>query len=327
MTRSSPRHVALPIILLAIAACNEVTTPTQPDGTVSQLATSSDSWAIRADMPGTTRYQVATAGVENPAGAWTVYVIGGATGRGAGLSTVQAYNVATNTWRYKAPLPNQRLLWASNGAVTIRGKVYVNGGLVGRELVTAALYEYDPAKNTWTRKRDMPRPSYGGVTAQINNKLYVASGCGIDSCGPSIYKVLYRYDPLTDQWTTLATPPGPDEHKGRGGAMGGKLYIRRGNLIDVYTPSTNTWATKTSTGDPGQGSAGAAAMDGKLYLFGSGESNTSRVYDPTTNQWSDVAPMPGGRHVAMSATRVFLGGLPRIQLIGGAAPNNLAYVP
>jgi hypothetical protein len=37
--------------------------------------------------------------------------------------------------------------------------------------------------------------------------------------------------------------------------------------------------------------------------------------------------MPNGRHVRISATRVFRDGLPRMQVIGGPDPDNLAYIP
>ena len=42
------------------------------------------------------------------------------------LAKVTAYNVATNTWTDRRPLPVP-LAW-SNGAGVINGKIYVSGG-------------------------------------------------------------------------------------------------------------------------------------------------------------------------------------------------------
>ncbi|HEX6107557.1 MAG TPA: kelch repeat-containing protein, partial [Gemmatimonadales bacterium] len=71
------------------------------------------------------------------------------------LRKVTAYNVATNTWTDRRPLPVP-LAW-SNGAGVINGKIYVSGGFseTGDALPTRALYVYDPGTNTWTRKRDL----------------------------------------------------------------------------------------------------------------------------------------------------------------------------
>jgi hypothetical protein len=47
---------------------------------------------------------------------------------------------------------------------------------------------YDPATNKWTRKRDMPAYTWGGITGVINNKLYVLTCTVGEDC--------YYLDPL-----------------------------------------------------------------------------------------------------------------------------------
>jgi hypothetical protein len=50
-------------------------------------------------------------------------------------------------------------------------------------------------------------------------------------------------------------------------------------------------------------------------------------YDPVTDAWTPRASLPSPRE-HISATKVFLNGNPRIELLGVAPPgNNLQYVP
>jgi N-acetylneuraminic acid mutarotase len=44
----------------------------------------------------------------------------------------------------------------------------------------------------------------------------------------------------------------------------------------------------------------AAVLDGKIFLFGGekfgGVFNNTEMYDPATERWSELTPMPIGRH-------------------------------
>ncbi|HEV8177290.1 MAG TPA: hypothetical protein VGP44_06330, partial [Gemmatimonadales bacterium] len=71
------------------------------------------------------------------------------------------------------------------------------------------------------RKADMPQPTADGVTGVIDGRLYVLAGtCNDDSppfdCNEAnsgnrgSSRRFYRYDPATNNWTTL--PSAPHEH-------------------------------------------------------------------------------------------------------------------
>jgi N-acetylneuraminic acid mutarotase len=278
------------------------------------------------------RWDLAVAVVTNAAGQSILYAMAGHNSSGS-LSQVQAYNVATNTWTWKAPMPAP--LYFTNGAGVISGKIYISGGEVNPTHFSQALYMYDPAKNIWTRKRDMPTGGIGGVTGVINGKLYVLTGCIDMPC------LFYRYNPVTDQWGTLPIPT--TQHRfGMGGVIGGKLYVTGGHLgyddpstLEVYDPGTNQWTTKARMPLP-RGHAGAAVLGGQLYVIGGGQENldgtitsvrTTSIYNPATNVWTTKAPLPSARD-NIAASKVFLDGQPRIALVGGSRPgNNLQYVP
>jgi N-acetylneuraminic acid mutarotase len=339
MTEHLLRLLAVAVIAMGFAACsNDTTAPEEPISaalpeTAVAAAAAASSWTARADMPSTERWGLATVTVTNAAGQSVVYAIGGATSTRASLGKVMAYNVATNSWSYKASLPIP-LYW-TNGAGVIGGKIYISGGLSGHKGYRDVLFMYDPARNRWTQKRAMPNTSFRGVTTVLNDKLYVVTGCDQEDCDQFEPRAFYRYDPVTDMWATL--PPAPHTHNwGMGGAIGGKFYVTSFGNLDVYDPVTNLWTTKAPM--PSQRWLGGGAVLGsKLYVIGgyrrnpdgsttAGVRNVS-VYDPNTDAWTTGAQLPTAR-ASIPAVKVKLNGQARIELIGGSRPgNNLQYIP
>ena len=230
------------VSLLGLAACHG--DPLAPESAQvhagpTVLSAVTNSWATKAPMP-TGRVGLVAATVDG-----TIYAIGGAAtgwpGKGANLRTVEAYAKADNAWSSVAPLPSNRAY--SNGAAVINGKIYVTGGLyrpppiIGKPgldpVPTKTLFVYDPAKNAWARKADMPVSSYGGASAAIGGKLYVVlTGSEPAKVGTS----LYRYDPGTDSWSERRSVSHV-HHSGAAAAINGKLYVVAG------------WADKTSFAD------------------------------------------------------------------------------
>ena len=319
---------------VVLAGCNDINEPetaTAPSPETPSLAVAANSWVTRANIPSVQRQGFATAPIKNSAGQYVVYMIGGATEAGASLSNNLAYNVSTNTWSWKKPLPVP--LYGTNGIGVIGGKLYLSGGIgVGRNY-SRALYVYDPAANTWTQKANIPRFSYGGVSGVINNKLYVYTNCDSDVglCEPEGEEArLYRYDPVTNQWTTLARPKTAHIY-GTGGVIAGKFYVAGGwgSELEVYDPASNTWSTRAPLPTLRRQAAGGI-LQGKLYVMGGyNETSISRantVYDPATNRWTEKAPLPAARR-NFSASPVALNGQLRMEVLGGSAPNNLAYIP
>jgi N-acetylneuraminic acid mutarotase len=336
------------LLICALGCREDSTAPTDPTATTSpatpEFAVASNTWLTRADMPSTERYWMATATVKNSAGESILYVIGGKTDpgdcecNGGSLSKVQAYNVATNTWSYRASLPLP--LYSTNGAGVINGKIYVSGGVVSYRNHRKELYMYDPATNTWSRKHDMPLPSWRGVTGVINGRLYVLPGCAqsdVDGCSLQVPLVFYRYNPVTDRWTSLPAPA--SRHiDGVAGVIGGKLYVAGGvdgthasSRVDVFDPTTNQWMSKAPIPE-GQFGAAGAALAGKLYVIGGRTPvftpvGWNSVYDPVTDTWTRRASLPTAR-AGIAASRVVRNGQPRIEVVGGTRPgNNLQYIP
>jgi hypothetical protein len=155
----------LTTMAFSLGCRDDTGSPTEPASATPahtpEAAATSDTWITRANMWGTERWGLATAGVKNAAGQSILYAIGGKTAPGAtsgSLSKVQGYNVATNKWVNRASLPSPSF-W-TNGAGVIDGKIYVSGGLARRDAYQLALFMYDPVVDRWTAKRDMPSTGY-----------------------------------------------------------------------------------------------------------------------------------------------------------------------
>jgi hypothetical protein len=333
MTRSSPLSIGFTLGVLGLIACGE--TATEPEtsellpSTTPALAAASDTWITRAPMP-------------NPAGIHGAATVTNAAGQSISIAVLgftysiraNAYNVATNSWALKAGLHTGRLD-KTNGVGAIGNKIYISGGVGYRRQALGHLLVYDRSTNTWAIKSRMPSEGCSGVTGVIDGQLYVLTGChGGADCDTYVPSALYRYDPATDQWATLATPPTPHE-SGMGGVIGGKFYVAGGEYsgrqLDVYDPATNQWTTKAPMGRE-RWLATAAAVGGKLYVIGGvvrdpdgtvRAVSTTSVYDPATDTWSTKTPMPDKRGGV--ASRVVFNGQPRIEVVNAYA--NLQYIP
>jgi N-acetylneuraminic acid mutarotase len=220
---------------------------------------------------------------------------------------------AQGNWMSEAPISTARF-----GAATgvINGKLYVAGGCCvtfGFPFTRFSVLEvYDPATNTWTTKAPIPHAVYSAAAGVIDGKLYVAGGQADPTNGNNVTD-LQIYDPATDSWSNGRPLPA-----GRAGAnagvINGKLYVAGGTTPEnigevdtalVYDPATDTWTNIAPMINP-RASAGTAVMNGILYLVGGLAEfnpftgipvNTVDSYNPATDTWTTLAPMPTTRYI------------------------------
>jgi N-acetylneuraminic acid mutarotase len=133
------------------------------------------------------------------------------------------------------------------------------------------------------------------------------------------------------KWLKLAPFPEPAEEIS-GAAAGGKMYVFAGlapgwkpvGMVYEYDPSTNQWTKKKPMALPSHHVA-FAEYKGKIYAFGgfvppeSGPPgwvpiSNSWEYDPRSDAWKALAPMPSKRGSALAAVAG-----EKIYVIGGAA--------
>ena len=88
------------------------------------------------------------------------------------------YNPATTTWAQKANFPGTADSSARCGAFAfvINGKGYVGGGITNAGY-TNSFFEYDPATDSWTQKKQFPGTARSGASAfAIDSLGYAGSG-------------------------------------------------------------------------------------------------------------------------------------------------------
>ncbi len=274
-----------------------------------------DTWTQKADMP-TARYGSSTCVVDGK-----IYAIGGV----GGLKKVEEYNPATDTWTKKADMPTGRTFLASS---TVDGKIYAIGGYTSHAANStklAAVEEYDPATNTWTKKADMPGPRGGLGTSVVNGRIYAVGGSG--SAG--YIATVWEYDPATDTWTTKADMP-TLRNIAPTSLVNGKIYAFGGHTVNAlpanstveeYDPVADTWTKKGDMPAP-RAFGAASVVDEKIYLFGGYTGKTTNPvstlfqYEPATDTWIAKDDMPV-RMLGLSTSVV--GG--RIFVIGGTSAS------
>src|SRR5687767_12067732 len=134
-----------------------------------------------------------------------LYVLGGyppQQGPNRTKTTVQIYDIASDTWQLGPPLPQPN----NHGmAASVNGKIYLLGGQTTDDQNGATavntVYEFDPARGTWVEKAPMPTARSGGSAVALNGKIYVAGGRvprGNDFAA---------YDAVANQWEVLPELP------------------------------------------------------------------------------------------------------------------------
>ncbi len=217
------------------------------------------------------------------------------------------------TWLTRASAPST--LYEAQGAA-VNGKLYVFGGFYTNlngttPAATRGAWVYDPGSDRWATLRDIPDAVTHAGVAVDGAAIYVAGGFLGNHPGPQTDHV-WRYDTLTDTWTALVPLPG---------ARGGGALVRLGRELHYFggTERTSTgsyirddpehWALSLDAPTSWKALAplpnarnhlGGAVLGGQIYAVGGqhlGDEAYSdlkdvHAYDPATNAWRAVAPLP-----------------------------------
>lgn len=205
------------------------------------------------------------------------------------------------------------------GAAAIDGVVYSVGGM--QEIYTGAgnyfevnyLFAYDPATDTWSRKRPMTYGRGAPAVAAMDGRIFAAGGLdwwvvdGATTDGELTHDNemapgLEIYDPATDRWELRDGPPRLRAY-GAGVALDGQFYQIGGcdltptcdNGVLRYDPEADTWTEVARYPTARISMPVCGAIDGAIYCAGgTADAPTSRTfrYDPDEDRWTEVAAMP-----------------------------------
>jgi hypothetical protein len=185
----------------------------------------------------------------------------------------------------------------------------------------------------WQIEAPMPTLRYLQAAVSLPNEIYYYVIGGHDwSDWATPMNVNERYNACTDRWETMA--PMPTARGSIGAAeIDGKIYVPGGyadevfqDVLEIYDVATDSWSTGASVPKALSGSA-VAAYNGRLYVFGGQAlygsfADKTYEYDPTTDIWSEKAPMLGGGRAY--ATAAELNG--KIYVVGGSYGESIVEV-
>lgn len=211
-----------------------------------------------------------------------------------------------DTWESRASYPFAITSPASEGLVD---KFYVISGVAGCSSTINGVYAYSTATDSWEEKASIPTPRAYARAGTIDGKIYVVGGCINADCRVETTNALEMYDPDSNTWTTRTPMPTPRSTPAVG-VIDGMLYVAGGgtnyynltNVLEVYDPITNTWDTSRASLPINLAAGAAGVIAGKLYVVGGGydssgvATNRAFRYDPGTDSWSELSPMPTARH-------------------------------
>lgn len=257
-----------------------------------------------------------------------IYVLGGESGGKPATQFNQEYDPETNRWRDRAPIPS---VTSHAGVAELNGKIYVVGGFTAivHAVPTDSVFEYDVAAGSWHTLPSLGSHLGSVGVAIVGGKIHAIGGRGPDNLTVAIHRV---YDPATGKWSVAAPLPTARDHfgivvvDGRIHVIGGRIsthvfdnskpasppvpFIPENNgsntsLHDVYDPATDSWRSAAPL--PTARSNGAAVYYHGLILYLGGECkkpdphgggdtfSENQAYDPKTDRWLTLAPLPAGR--------------------------------
>jgi len=229
---------------------------------------------------------------------------------------------------WKQATPSQ-LARVESPAAVVKKYFYLFGGFTDDLNASTRVDVYDPATDTWNRKKDMPVGLTHLNAVVDGNHIWFAGGFRGKHPGPVSAEV-WKYDIASDRWAP--GPPLPEPRAGGGLAVvehrlhyfGGYLADRDTNTGDHWSHAIEggkDWQREPDLPDP-RGHLGAAVLEGKIYALGGDHGHDVKQidvsschrFDPATRKWSAIASLPDGRSHFESSTIIHEG---RILIVGG----------
>ena len=252
-----------------------------------------------------------------------IYLAGGLTpdvpGNPLGLSDrLYIYDSLTDRWEQGPSLPEPRhhpyLVSSGERLFSIGGFVAAAEGGIWK--ASRDILLLDESLDRWTKVAELIHPQSETVAAFIDGKIYIVTGRQPGGTRNAEWQdqidiaSMQVFDPTSYEVT--AGPAAPTARNSAAGAVvDGKLYVVGGRTVvggneavaEVFDPVVSEWRALAPMPNA-QGGIAAASSGGKLYVFGgeffgpggSGVHEESWVYDPASDAWSSITPMPQPRH-------------------------------
>lgn len=226
-----------------------------------------------------------------------IYAIGGTNEEGF-RSTVEEYDITSDTWSFKINMPTPR---SKFGIAVIDNKIYCIGGYTNGFSATNTTEVYDPATDTWETKTPMPTARMDIEANVVNNKIYIIGGIP----NATINEV---YDPITDSWQTDVSIPNA-VYSYASAVINNSIYIINSNTTQIYSIENGSWHYGTppilATVLSAAGATASSGIPEQIYVYSADadlpywqltlRNFTIQSYDPKTDRWSICFSTSQGR--------------------------------
>ena len=307
------KKILLISFLLIITSCHKNNPVSSTDGNTQ---TNENKWITLANM------NYARGFFCSAEANGKVYLFGGFTSPGIS-DVVEEFNLQTNVCRVKNNMPKKICGMA---AAEVDGKIYIFGGRTDDVYYGTTLnytYQYDPAADSWVRKKNMPSSRAYLTASVVNGKIYAIGGCTVGYTGSF---VVQEYDPVSDEWTAKESLPiGTGFHTasvfnekiciiGGGTSPSGGSTGTSSPYFLIYDPVNDSWISKADL-DPSRWAHGSGIINNKLYVCGGissyvqgGSDHFTLLhdlleYDFSSDKWTTGTSMPS--HLRAFQTYVY----------------------
>ena len=271
-------------------------------------------WTLGANVL-QSRYSGRGATWTDASGVSYLYFMGGdMDGSGNGITRVDKYNVATNTWTNVASMPNTL---ANFSATRLKDSIYTVGGLINTYFTseTAIVQKYDCNANSWTTRASIPAITGWPESVGYQDSLIYCLG-GMTLGGANATNAVYLYNCYSNTWRTATNLTVPrcggtcavvgDTLVYVGGTSAGwngasDKVVYKG-LISQSNRATITWTTGTNfTGSASYrmnsatwGCKGMIMVGGSVSGWPYPALTECYLYSPGANTWTLQASMANG---------------------------------
>ncbi len=236
-------------------------------------------------------------------------------------------HMQVTAWRVVRDAPTARQQVAT---AQLNGTIWMFGGLVeaadhATSLATTRVEGYEPAIDTWKAGPDLPIPLHHAMAVTYRDELIVMGGWQADGSSLTANTSNRVFALRSGQWVELPHLLQP-RAAGAAAVVGDNIIVVGGqDANDKLIATTEIFDGKrwrTAAAIPTLREHLAAASDGTyLYAVGgralSADKNTAALerYDPRTNRWEQLPPMPTARG-SLGATLADN----RLVVVGGEQP-------
>ncbi|MGI5129067.1 DUF1668 domain-containing protein [Pseudonocardia sp. CA-107938] len=269
---------------------------------VDQYDVATNTWSPLPAMR-TPRHGLALAAVGT-----TVYAFDGAAKPAHDASTATAESLVlpprrlgpAPKWRPANDAPVARQF---TGSAVVDGRLYVVGGLTVN-VSTPAVYAYDAAIDTWTKGPDLPIPLHHVMAVNYHDELWVLGGwtpAGGNESGLNSDRVFALRGGTWVEQPKLLHP----RVAAAAAVVKDKIVVFGGQTNGALIPETEVfdgtaWHNAAPIPTPRE-HLGGSAGGGFVFAIGGRQLSSSKNlatferYDPATDTWTSLPPMPTAR--------------------------------